>query len=171
MLAKAKTFLFICFLYLGTFGIVSSHSLAEVNKTTQSFWASLFGVIFSILPMLAVEKPLLPTSADKWIYLFVHSLSVSLLNILAIIAVSTIGPLVVSILLPLYLVFMYILQITWLRCVNPGRNNFEELVGIFVILVVSMTMPLCDLCFQKQDCVNKQGEDYAKMKDKQYLLK
>ena len=139
-----------CFV-IGTFAIVTSHYLAEVKKTTQSLWISLFGVIFSTVPKLLIEQQKLPDTINRWVYLWVHSVSVSLLNIVSIVAISHLGPLVVSVLLPLFLVVMYVLQVTWLNSMHPGHQNAEEIIGVVLVLAVAMVMPLIKMDSKQTD--------------------
>ncbi len=135
----------------GTCSIVTRNYLAEVKKTTQSLWISLFGVIFSTIPMLLIEQQKLPDSINGWVYLWVHSVSVSVLNMVSIVSISHLGPLVVSVLLPLYLVVMYVLQVTWLNPLHPGHQNAEEIIGVVLVLVVAMVMPLIKMDSKQTD--------------------
>ncbi len=146
-------------MFVGTFAIVSGHYLADVKTTTQSLWISVFGVIFSIIPMTIIEHPTLPRTLETWVYLCLHSITVSLLNMVSIVSISLIGPLVVSVLLPLYLVLMYVLQITWLSSLHPGHQNLEEIIGIVLVLSVSMVTPLCDFYFKQNGGENDEDKD------------
>ena len=97
---------------------------------TQSFWASLSGIIVSVVTMGVLEHPVLPEVTSDWLLVSGHSLFVSVLNILTIVTVSFISPLVAALLRPLHLLFMVILQETLMREVLPPETNVLEFIGL-----------------------------------------
>ena len=101
------------------------------------FFTFVVGTLVSIIPMLILESPTLPTNWIDVLYISVHTISFTIgwpfyIYILKYISANTF-----NIIWSTITVFMLIAQYTILSSILPGHRNWVEVVGVLLVTIGS----------------------------------
>ena len=96
----------------------------------------------SCMLLLIFESVTLPTSIDDLLYVLGHSVSYALLFPHFLYATSVVSGQTLSILNSLQTCFMVAAQYSILQEILPGHRNWQELVGVALVIGGSIIPPL-----------------------------
>ncbi len=120
----------------------------EMNQSSSilvSFYAFLIASLFSIIPMLILEKPKLPSSFKNYMYITAHLCS-SLINDLTYLeALKLTHGYIFTIIVTSGIPMMLGCQYTVLRHILPGHQNIWEVLGVILVTVATMFLPVLQI--------------------------
>ena len=120
----------------------------EVDAFVICFWVGISGTIVSPLLMLIFEDIIFPTSNVCQLLLFAHALFTVLSTIGYLKALNFINPLLFSLLRTFQIILLCISQYTFMKDINPGKQNLMEVAGILTVFVGIIITPMYELCLQ-----------------------
>ncbi len=118
-----------------------------------TFYISLGGCILSALFMLILEEPKWPNNLNDKIWLLVHSASIGASQLLGSWGKLLMPQILYYITSTSFIIFSLIGQYTWLRKINPGYKNIEELSGA-VLVIFGVALPVLPQIIS-QHCGNR----------------
>ena len=98
--------------------------------------------LLSLLLMFTVESPIMPQSRDCWLFLIGHSVTNSLAACLFFVSLSLITPMISSLVLSLEVALLAVLQYTMLSSLQPGYRNWEEILGLALVVMGNILGPM-----------------------------
>ena len=99
------------------------------------FWTFVCGMIFSLLPMLIVEDPVLPRNWIEFGFVAGHCLTYVLTIPATMYATRYVSGNTMNIVMSTTVVFMLVSQYTVLSSIHPGNRNWIEVLGVVLVLM------------------------------------
>ncbi len=115
------------------------------DRMRTLFWSFLLGLSITVPLTFALENPVWPESPADNIHISVHCVASITVWFMYIYSLQHISGNTVSIILSTAVVFFLIPQYTILSSILPGRKNWIEVVGAFVVLIGSVAASLQEM--------------------------
>ena len=125
--------------------INSTYLVQTYHSAVISFWNGIVGVIISLILMAALETPYFTTGLICVVLLIIHCLDGSLILVCCNIAWVHVPPEEFAILETSAVVLLYIAQSTFMREYHPPHGNWEEALGIALVVVACLLDPVCTI--------------------------
>ena len=109
------------------------------------FWNFLMNIVISVILMVALETPVLPSNWYDALMVTTHSVSAAAVYPLYIIAPKYISGNTYSLIFTTEVVFMLISQYTVLSSILPGHRNWMEVVGVILVLLGCSMSSIMDM--------------------------
>ena len=112
------------------------------------FFAFIAGTLLSTIGMLILETPTLPTNWTDVLYIFIHTVSYTMLWPLYIYVLQYISANAYNIIWSTSTVLMLLAQYTILSRILPGHRNWMEVVGVLLVTIGSSLGSLLNIFFE-----------------------
>ena len=122
-------------IFLGLYVLVLKKN-PYINKHPLEtlFWVSILGTTVSLILMLLVETPVLPSNWFEFTMVIIHSVTCAAIWPLVMYGSGIISGNTVTIIMSTKSIFMLIAQYTVLSSILPGHRNWIEVVGVVLVL-------------------------------------
>ena len=130
--------------------ITKRHPSVNDNFVYVIFWSFTFNSIVSIILMLLLEQPTLPSNWFDTVMLIIHSLTSAGIWPLYIYAPKFISGNTFSLIVSTEVVFMLLSQYTVLSSVLPGHRNWIEVLGVILVLLGSSLSSVIEIIKTKR---------------------
>ena len=138
-----------------------SSIVKEVSTFTFSFWIGLAGTCVSTILMGILETPVMPTNPKCILLLLGHAIGTSQISVVLPWCLQYLSPTVCGLVNSLQMVVLLILQYTVLKEVQPGHDNWVEIIGAVVCLVAVIAGPTWHLYKESKNMI-EDGEENVK---------
>ena len=126
--------------------LVKKLSFLQEHKMKTLFWSYGICTILSAIVMAIFEKPSLPVDDLQYLYVSLHCTTYVLQWPLYMFAARYISGTTINIIVATSVVFMLIPQYTLLSSILPGKGNWIEIVGVFLVLLGPSSKSLTEFC-------------------------
>ena len=133
--------------------LVKKRSFLQEHMMETLFWLYWMCAIVSAILMLILEKPTLPDDSLQYLYVALHCISYVFMWPIYMFAARYISGTTINMIVTTSVVFMLIPQYTVLSSILPGKRNWMEIVGVFLVLLGSSLRSFTDLRGTNKDTV------------------
>ena len=120
----------------------------EVGAFVISFWVGISGTVVSPLLMFIFQDSVFPTAPMCQLLLLGHAIFTVLSTVGFLNALHLINPLLFTLLRSSQIILLCISQYTFMKDVNPGRQNIIEITGVMTVFVGIIITPTYELYLQ-----------------------
>ena len=104
-------------------------------------WVGIWSTTFSLILMAALETPVIPSTLACWGIFLTHGACLGLAGVLLFVVLQVLSPVVTSCINSMEIVFLVVLQYTVLSPIQPGHRNWEEILGVVLIILGNISGP------------------------------
>ena len=115
------------------------------HPAVVSFWAALLNALTSIILMLSLEEPKLPSASYCVLFTFLLAILSACNAFFSHITLNYLLPSQTALVLSISMVVLFVCQNTSLPGIQPGRGNVMEVVGAVVTFVGAVSSPIYQL--------------------------
>ena len=128
---------------------LQKYYVADANPFAMNMWRSVAGTAISLILMLIMEEPVLPSDFLCILSLLGHCIVIAIYVIIVPFVLETLSAALTNLLQSLNLVILVIMQYTLMRNILPAKENWLEVLGAVLCFVGSIGGTTYELITQK----------------------
>ena len=137
--------------------VIQKARLNDENPLVIAFWASIAMTVIPVILCLATELHSLtfPTDINSILLIVGNTVASALSIIVSIKGIAMTTAILITIAASMQIFFLTISQYTVLKNIEPGKGNWIEILGAFVVFIAAIIPPIWDVIqakFSKCDC-------------------
>ena len=119
------------------------------NILVVSFWCTFLTTTFSAIAMVTFENPSLPRNARQSIILTAHCVAYVLVWPSCTYPAKYISGNAMNVIFSTSVVLFLVAQYTVLSSIQPGNQNWMEVLGVFLVLFAACVTPVIEIYYKK----------------------
>lgn len=121
--------------------VVTTEKLHDCDSLLLVIWIGMIGTGLSAIFSLSLETFSIPGSRVCGLLLIGHAFGAGLSTFACTVALQMVGSVTVSLITCLQSAFLFVLQYTLLKNINPGKHNAVEIIGAVLVVLGNVIGP------------------------------
>ena len=137
---------------------LQKYYVVDANPFAMTMWRSVVGTVISLILMLIMEEPVLPSDLLCILSLLGHCIAIAVGAIIVPFVLETLSAALTNLLQSLNLVTLVIMQYTLMRNILPAKENWLEILGAVLCFFGSIGGRTYEFITQKYARQDEEGK-------------